>query len=91
MQDAYLEVARRAPEYLAHATMPPFRWLRLRTGQTLQALHRHHLKVHFVTTGRRELTILRTDPDLDPLRSRPDFQALMLDLAFPAESFARPR
>jgi hypothetical protein len=29
--------------------------------------------------------------DLDALRSRPDFRALMLDLAFPADPFARPR
>jgi RNA polymerase sigma-70 factor, ECF subfamily len=46
LQDAYLEVARRAREYLAQSTMPPFLWLRLMTGQTLHALHRHHLHVH---------------------------------------------
>jgi RNA polymerase sigma-70 factor (ECF subfamily) len=46
LQDAYVEVARRAKEYLAQPTMPPFLWLRFLTGQTLQALHRHHLKVH---------------------------------------------
>ena len=45
LQDAYLEVARRAPEYLAQPSVPPFLWLRLLTGQVLQALHRHHLKV----------------------------------------------
>ncbi len=45
LQDAYLEVARRAPEYLAQPSIPPFLWLRLMTGQVLQALHRHHLKV----------------------------------------------
>jgi hypothetical protein len=32
---------------------------------------------------------MRTDPDLDPLRSRPDFQLLLMDLAMPAEPFAR--
>jgi RNA polymerase sigma-70 factor (ECF subfamily) len=46
LQDTYLEVARRAPEYLARPTMAPFLWLRFLTAQTLQALHRHHLKVH---------------------------------------------
>ena len=45
LQDAYLEVARRAPEYLAQPSIPPFLWLRFLTGQVLQALHRHHLKV----------------------------------------------
>jgi hypothetical protein len=31
---------------------------------------------------------LRFDLSFDPLRSRPDFQALMMDLAFPADPFA---
>src|SRR5271165_3466528 len=51
LQDAFLEVAHRAPEYLAQPTMPPFLWLRFLTGQTLQALHRHHLKVHMRDAG----------------------------------------
>jgi RNA polymerase sigma-70 factor (ECF subfamily) len=51
LQDTYLEVARRAPEYLANRAMPPFLWLRYLTGQTLQALHRHHLKVHMRDAG----------------------------------------
>jgi RNA polymerase sigma-70 factor, ECF subfamily len=51
LQDAYLEVARRAGEYFAQATMPPFLWLRFLTGQTLQALHRHHLKVQMRDAG----------------------------------------
>ncbi len=46
LQDTYLEVARRAPEYMARPTMPPFLWLRFLTEQTLLALHRHHLQVH---------------------------------------------
>ena len=32
---------------------------------------------------------LRIDHKLEPLRDRPDFQALLLDLAFPVEPFAR--
>ena len=32
---------------------------------------------------------MRKDPDLDPVRSRPDFQMLFMDLAFPKEPFAR--
>ncbi len=31
---------------------------------------------------------MRRDPDLDPLRARPDFQAMMADLAFPAQPFS---
>jgi len=58
LQDTYLEVARRAREYLAQAAMPPFLWLRLLTGQTLQALHRHHLKVHMRDAG-QEVSLRR--------------------------------
>jgi eukaryotic-like serine/threonine-protein kinase len=32
---------------------------------------------------------LRTEPALDPLRGRPDYQALMMDLVFPTEPFAQ--
>jgi RNA polymerase sigma-70 factor, ECF subfamily len=51
LQDTYLEVARRAREYLAQPDVPPFIWLRYLTGQTLLALHRHHLKVHMRDAG----------------------------------------
>jgi RNA polymerase sigma-70 factor (ECF subfamily) len=42
LQEAHLEVARRAREYLERPTMPPYLWLRFLTGQALLALHRHH-------------------------------------------------
>ncbi len=42
-----------------------------------------------VDRGYRNIDLIRTDPDLDPLRSRPDFQLLLLDLNFPADPFAR--
>ena len=32
---------------------------------------------------------MRIDPDLDSLRSRPDFQLLLMDLAMPDNAFAR--
>src|SRR5262249_26011100 len=32
--------------------------------------------------------LIRTDTDLDPLRSRPDFQTLLRDLAMPDDPFA---
>jgi serine/threonine-protein kinase len=35
--------------------------------------------------------ILHRDSDLKPIRSRPDFQALVMDLAMPAEPFARAK
>jgi RNA polymerase sigma-70 factor, ECF subfamily len=53
LQDTYLEVARRSGEYLAEPAMPPFLWLRFLTGQMLQALHRHHLKVQMNDAGQK--------------------------------------
>jgi serine/threonine-protein kinase len=37
----------------------------------------------------RSLLLMSFDRGLDPLRSRPDFQVLMMDLAFPHDPFAR--
>ena len=45
LQEAHLEVVRRAGDYIERPTMPPFLWLRFLTGQALLALHRHHLGV----------------------------------------------
>jgi serine/threonine-protein kinase len=42
-----------------------------------------------VAAGYRDLANMRIDTDLDPLRSRPDFQNLMMDLAFPANPFSK--
>jgi len=41
-----------------------------------------------VAAGLQDAAFMRRDADLDPLRSRPDFQMLMMDLAFPDEPFA---
>ena len=38
--------------------------------------------------GKLEPSDLKADKDLDALRSRPDFQLLLMDLAFPADPFA---
>jgi hypothetical protein len=43
-----------------------------------------------VAAGYRNVALMRQDPDLDPLRSRDDFQHLMMDLAMPDDPFARP-
>jgi RNA polymerase sigma-70 factor (ECF subfamily) len=43
LQEAQLEVLRRAAEYAADPRLPPFLWLRLITAQRLSALHRRHL------------------------------------------------
>jgi serine/threonine-protein kinase len=41
-----------------------------------------------VARGYRNVALMQRDPDLDPLRSRPDFQLLMMDLEFPDDPFA---
>jgi RNA polymerase sigma-70 factor, ECF subfamily len=51
LQDAYLDVARRADEYIANRSIPGFLWLRLITGQRLAALHRQHLGAQMRDAG----------------------------------------
>ena len=42
-----------------------------------------------IDAGYNELSWIRQgDPDLKPIRSRPDFQRLMIDVSFPADPFA---
>jgi hypothetical protein len=42
-----------------------------------------------VAGGYRNVNWLKREPDLDPLRARSDFQALMADLAFPFDPFSK--
>src|SRR5262249_25722210 len=42
-----------------------------------------------LAAGYRVAGLMQRDTDLDPLRSRPDSQLLMMDEAFPGEPFAR--
>jgi RNA polymerase sigma-70 factor (ECF subfamily) len=43
LQEAQIDVLRRAAEYAADPRLPPFLWIRLITGQRLISLHRRHL------------------------------------------------
>jgi RNA polymerase sigma-70 factor (ECF subfamily) len=58
LQEAYLDIARRAEEYLANPTMSPFLWLRFLTAQRLTALHRQHLGAQARDAG-REISLHR--------------------------------
>src|SRR5215470_11309940 len=51
LQEAQLEIHRRAAEYAADPRVPPFLWLRLITGQRLMALHRQHLGARMRSAG----------------------------------------
>ena len=43
VQEAYLDVLTRLPDYLKEPHLPLFLWLRLVVGERLLKLHRHHL------------------------------------------------
>jgi RNA polymerase sigma-70 factor (ECF subfamily) len=58
LQEAYLDVARRAPEYAAQPDMPVFLWLRFLTAQRLVALHRQHLGAQMRDAG-QEVSLYR--------------------------------
>lgn len=59
LQEAYLDLARRAADYLAHPALPFFLWLRLLTGQRLLAIHRQHLGAKMRSVGQE--VALRND------------------------------
>ena len=52
LQEAYLDVARRFPEYAAAPTVSFYLWLRTLTGQRLIDLHREHLGAQMRDAGR---------------------------------------
>jgi RNA polymerase sigma-70 factor (ECF subfamily) len=43
LQDAYIDVAEKLPEYTGKAEIPFFVWLRMVVGERLLRVHRHHL------------------------------------------------
>src|SRR5215813_11286161 len=51
LQDAYLDVARRFPEYAAAPAVPFYLWLRALAGQRLIDLHRRHLGAQMRDAG----------------------------------------
>jgi len=61
LQETYLDVARRAREYLAQPAMPPFLWLRFLAGQKLLVLHRKHLGTRMRDAG-QELSLRHGRP-----------------------------
>ncbi len=58
LQDAYLDVARRFPEYAADPAVPFYLWLRTLTGQRLVDLHRRHLGAQMRDAG-QEVSLYR--------------------------------
>ena len=58
LQEAYLDVARRFPEYAAAPAVPFYVWLRALTGQRLIDLHRQHLGAKLRDAG-QEVSLYR--------------------------------
>jgi len=58
LQEAYLDIAQRAPGYAANPTMSPYLWLRYLTGQRLMQLHRRHLGTQMRDAG-QEVSLYR--------------------------------
>ncbi len=58
LQEAFVDFAARASEYVDDPSMPFYLWLRYLTGQRLQLLHRHHLGTMLRDAG-REVSIHR--------------------------------
>jgi RNA polymerase sigma-70 factor (ECF subfamily) len=56
LQEACIEVVRRAREYVAKPTMPVFLWMRWVTGEKLLALHRRHFGAKARNVG-QEITL----------------------------------
>jgi RNA polymerase sigma-70 factor (ECF subfamily) len=58
LQEAYLDFARRLPEYAREPGLPFYLWLRLLTGQRLVDLHRMHLGAKMRDAG-QEVSLYR--------------------------------
>jgi RNA polymerase sigma-70 factor (ECF subfamily) len=58
LQETYLVLHQRLPEYVAHPPMPFFLWLRQLAGQKLIDLHRHHLGARMRDAG-QEVSLYR--------------------------------
>jgi RNA polymerase sigma-70 factor (ECF subfamily) len=52
LQEAYLDLVDRLPDYANDRPMPPYLWLRLVTGQRLMQVHRRHLGAAMRDAGR---------------------------------------
>jgi RNA polymerase sigma-70 factor (ECF subfamily) len=58
LQDAYLDLAARLPDYARERPLPTYLWLRLVTGQRLAQVHRRHLGAALRDAG-REVSLYR--------------------------------
>ncbi len=64
LQEAYLDISRRAADYALSPEMPFFLWLRMMTGQKLLEFHRRHLGTQLRDAG-REISICQSYPEVN--------------------------
>ena len=86
LQDAYLDVARRFPEYAASPTVPFYIWLRSLTGQRLVDVHRRNLGAEMRDAG-REVSLYRGP--LPAASSASLAQQLLAGLTSPTQAAVR--
>jgi RNA polymerase sigma-70 factor (ECF subfamily) len=58
LQEAYIDMAERLPEYVQDRAFSPYLWLRLVAGQRLMQIHRRHLGTAMRDAG-REVSLYR--------------------------------
>jgi RNA polymerase sigma-70 factor (ECF subfamily) len=58
LQEAYIDMEERLPEYVRDRSFTTYLWLRLVTGQRLMQIHRHHLGTAMRDAG-REVSLYR--------------------------------
>jgi RNA polymerase sigma-70 factor (ECF subfamily) len=61
LQEAFLDVQRKAAEFAAKPDLPPYLWLRLITSERLLQLHRHHLGTQ-MRDAAQEVALYRGGP-----------------------------
>jgi RNA polymerase sigma-70 factor (ECF subfamily) len=86
LQEAYLDVARRFPEYAAAPAVPFYVWLRALTGQRLIDLHRQHLGAKMRSAG-QEVSL--DHGALPPASSASLAQQLLAGLTSPTQAAVR--
>ncbi|HUE71677.1 MAG TPA: sigma-70 family RNA polymerase sigma factor [Pirellulaceae bacterium] len=64
LQEAFLDISRRAAEYAQRPEMPFFLWLRMMTGQKLLEVHRRHLGTQQRDAG-REISLCQSYPEVN--------------------------
>jgi hypothetical protein len=59
LQEAYIDLAERLPEYARDRAFTPYLWLRLVTGQRLVEVHRRHLVCRCGQPGKARISLCR--------------------------------